>query len=1008
MTRTTFRLITGLVALLAIGVFGIPALAQTTGSIEGTVLDATGVALPGAVVEAKSPSLQGVRTTVSDASGRFRVSGVPPGTYTVTATLSGFKKVQRTATVSLDATAVVLFKLDMSVTQEVVVTGEAPVVDTTSTTAGSNYTSKEINKLPLARNYADVVRLQPGVQVDNGETQGRSLALSIYGSTSSENMWLIDGVNTTNVIKGFQGKTINQEFVEEVEVKTGGYQAEYGRNTGGVVNVITKQGGNEFHGNAFGYWDNASSQAKIKNEQTAPFSQTGDVAAANTLPQNTRLEGGASIGGFFIKDRIWFFGAYDHVNIDQMTQPQTGIVAGQNFPIKNTSSLWSGKLTFKVLDATEIQGSVFADPQTIDGALLNPQSLNPNTYNGTRTLGGTDFSVKGTQLTGDWGLLLLQYGQHKDKYMTAVNDVQRVVDATAFVTSGVPSTVYGGYGSVFGPTINNASTRDRFNGSMSFFFGGHQIKVGGDTQKDVTTGSTYYSGMSQLTVYPCIQGRTNYTCDLSKAPVIPSAAGTIPVYYRHDYYSANGTDLTPISSPFETPSKAWSAYVQDDWKVLPNLSVNLGIRYDEQKVYKGDNSIAMDLKDQWAPRLGFSWDFLNDGSSKAYGSVGRFYYNTPTDLNVRVFTANTSVRTFNYSPTDLTQVAGAPRQQLIQVGTVAGEPVDVGIKQAYQDEVTIGLEKAIDPTFSLGAQFTYRTLGRTIEDRCDLDPSDPASLGSSCSIMNPGGSGPGASGQVQTCNTSSNPTDPQSGLCGLPGVAESPAKRIYSGFQLTARKRIGDSLWLQASYLYSTLHGNYSGAIRTASGPNTGGQTDPGINADYDYWQFQNNASGRLELDHPHSFRASGSWTAPFGLQAGLNFYVQSGAPRSILGYYNSFYPDLLYITQRGSAGRTPTEWDGDINLAYNWKVGPVVVTPMIFVYNIFNNQIATLYNDGFNSNASFVTNPASPYYGQAGVEPGTGNCPAGGGPCSDNQDYGKVANRTNNRVLRAAIKIAF
>ena len=96
---------------------------------------------------------------------------------------------------------------------------------------------------------------QPGVQTDNGETQGRSLALSIYGSTSAENLFLIDGVNTTNVIKGFQGKAINSEFIQEVEVKTGGYQAEYGRNTGGVVNVITKSGGNEFHGDIFGYYN---------------------------------------------------------------------------------------------------------------------------------------------------------------------------------------------------------------------------------------------------------------------------------------------------------------------------------------------------------------------------------------------------------------------------------------------------------------------------------------------------------------------------------------------------------------------------------------------------------------------------------------------------------------------------------------------------------------------------------------------------------------------------------
>src|SRR5439155_16789796 len=135
------------------------------------------------------------------------------------------------------------------------VTGAAPLVDTTSTVIGTNYTSRLISRLPVQRNYADIVRADPAVSVDRGETQDRSLALSIHGATSVENQWLIDGVNTTNVLKGFQGKTLNNEFVDEVQVVTGGYQAEYGRAMGGVVKVITKSGGNELRGGTFVYYD---------------------------------------------------------------------------------------------------------------------------------------------------------------------------------------------------------------------------------------------------------------------------------------------------------------------------------------------------------------------------------------------------------------------------------------------------------------------------------------------------------------------------------------------------------------------------------------------------------------------------------------------------------------------------------------------------------------------------------------------------------------------------------
>src|SRR5262249_35596892 len=177
--------------------------AQTTGTIEGVVTDQSGAPLPGVTVEITSPNLQGTRTAVTAADGRYRFPSLPPGAYTVTGNLSGFGKVQKKATVTLDSTSTVALQLQLSTSAEVTVTGEAPLVDTGSTTTGSNYSAKIIDKLPVGRNYADVVFTQPGVQADYGETQGRSLAISIYGSTSSENLFLIDGVNTTNVIKGF-------------------------------------------------------------------------------------------------------------------------------------------------------------------------------------------------------------------------------------------------------------------------------------------------------------------------------------------------------------------------------------------------------------------------------------------------------------------------------------------------------------------------------------------------------------------------------------------------------------------------------------------------------------------------------------------------------------------------------------------------------------------------------------------------------------------------------------
>ena len=223
--------------------------------------------------------------------------------------------------------------------------------------------------------------LQPGVQADFGETQGRSLAISIYGSTSAENLFLIDGVNTTNVIKGFQGKDINSEFVQEVEVKTGGYQAEYGRNTGGVINVITKSGGNQFHGGVFGYYNDTGMRADQKNGEitnyaTPAYSGTGDAQSGNSiLSKDVRQEWGADLGGFVSRTRS---GSSERTTASRSTETsrrsmsRTSETFGNEYPYAIVQNKYSGKLTLNLTTGTSVVGTVFSDAQTQEGALGVP------------------------------------------------------------------------------------------------------------------------------------------------------------------------------------------------------------------------------------------------------------------------------------------------------------------------------------------------------------------------------------------------------------------------------------------------------------------------------------------------------------------------------------------------------------------------------------------------------------------------------------------------------------
>ena len=215
------------IAVIAL-LIGAPLLAQTSGRIVGTVTDKSGAAVPGAVVSASSPALQGVQTTTTDSKGEYRFLSVPPGTYTIKLALSGFKSVERSGVVvGLDRTVDVPVLLEVATVSETInVSGESPAIDTSSTTTGVNATADLFNRLPIQRDIYAIARVAPGTQNDNSGTV-------FYGSTGAENNYIIEGLNTTGIQVGTEGKTLNFDFVEEIEVKTGGLPAEYGRMTGG-------------------------------------------------------------------------------------------------------------------------------------------------------------------------------------------------------------------------------------------------------------------------------------------------------------------------------------------------------------------------------------------------------------------------------------------------------------------------------------------------------------------------------------------------------------------------------------------------------------------------------------------------------------------------------------------------------------------------------------------------------------------------------------------------------
>ncbi|MGA7991938.1 MAG: TonB-dependent receptor [Thermoanaerobaculia bacterium] len=1006
--RTRWLFTFMLLALAVAGLTANVASAQTTGEIEGTVFDSNGAPLPGASITIASASLQGSRTVITDAAGRYRFPALTPGSYTVTAALSGFTKVQKTGqTVSLRATTTIPIVLSVSVKEEVIVTGEAPVVDATRTSIGTTATLDEIQRLPVGRNFASVAN---GVAGTGTDVSGN---VTVYGATGLENAYIIDGVNTTGVKIGTQAKTLNNEFVQEVEVRTGGYEAEYGRVLGGTINVITKSGGNQFKGDLFGYYDSSSLASSDSNTD-----KRHDVSqGAYSVPK--RVDAGADIGGYFVKDRLWFFGAYDRVNQDQPYErtiaqtrdaKHTPIFATGTDTTKN--DLYSGKLTFRLGESNTLAASVFGDPGSFSGRYSNTDVGSETANFVDRSVGGADFSLKYDGVFGTNFLVQAQYGFHQDKAGETSpysSSLFREQSQATFTTEALPGS---------GPRIlrDELYRRHIYKASGTFFFGTHEIKGGVDWEHLDSDFSESYGGNDRLTL------RLN-------------AAGTLVRNVQHRYFA-----VTPISQnclQLINSSQPWSisncngykiahsvdnnpttdnvaVFAQDSFKVLKNLTINAGIRYEEQSLKDYQGNALVKLKNEWAPRIGVVWDVLDNGKSKLYASYGRFYEIVPQDIQTRalgneyiMFVRNQSQNAAD--PINSTSFPFAYVQ--------GGEVVQQNLKGMYQDEVIGGFEYEIAKGWAVGVKGIYKALGRVVEDRCDLavNPdiaqyfTNPATT---CALINPG--------QGDSLGTIKDPTDktcyPNGDadangnlVAGLPCASTQP-RRYFRGVELTASHRFSNNFYVLASYLYSKLEGNYSGNL---SQTRTTGQSDPNINADFDYPGLIINAFGKLPNDRTHQVKLSGYYVFPFGLTVGAGAFYTSGRPFSIRGCTpdqiacGGGYSQEGYLGgPRGSQGTLPAVYEADLHLEYGLRFGNVSVTPVVDVFNLLNRQGVLTRDELFNNLGTLAGNDPASGIGQPGCT--AANASLTNTACASNPNYAKDISWQNPRVFRVGARVSF
>jgi outer membrane receptor protein involved in Fe transport len=928
----------------------------TTGQLAGRLADAQGLPVPGATVTVTGP--QGAKTVTTGADGRFNVPFLTPGVYSIKAELQGFKGVeQKDITVSLSGTAEVSLKMEVGgVTEVVQVTGTVRAVDTTTTTIGSVINTDDLKPIPVGRTFSSTLYLTPGVS--SSGTLGTANP-SISGGTGLENQYVVDGTNVTNtgygglgsysITFGSLGNATPYDFIKEIQVKTGGYGAEYGQATGGVVNVITKSGTNQFRGSAFGYSQPTGMENAWKQYQAV----NGSVNTSGTRASDAGIEGGGPV----VQNHLFFFGA-----IDPGWQSRT-FTAPPGFPLASLGEVsrdrrtvsYAAKATVQLNSANRIDTSFFGDPSHGNTGPQRTSSLLRTDTSGFSTLdyGGHQQTVKYDGVMSSHWLLEGSFARSRNTISELPSvDTWQVTD-----TRVVPNIVSGGIGSY---EKGNISLSKQWSLKSTNIIGSHQIKYG--VQYDDVT----YSQLNQRTgpTFTAADGRQTATG--ASIQIIPDV--TLGQIYRVTRANFNvSRDIPQTYSNF---------FGQDSWAIGNRLTVNAGVRYEQEKM-SGTIIKDFELKNNWAARLGAAYDLTGDGKTKVYGNYGRFYARIPLDLAARALSADDSFTRGDYYDANLTRPipAGTPTQTPAQLASststtthfilagVGADTIDPNAKLSYTNEYVFGLEREVMRNTTFGARFIYRNMPRILEDvaNCPMAAYDLAATSTVCGSVDYILTNPSSATPVNAAAIAINPA--------FAAVKFDDPVHVYKALELTLNRR-GVNWSAMASYRYSQLRGNFEGFYRDDNG-----QSDPGISSLYDFptndptytsigtkqfgypgdIRFLGDPNGILPLDRPHQIRLNGNYVFMNALNVGINLNLSSGKPLTPMAANPNYDTEgEIPVAARGTGiqtvdgfmTRSPFESQVDLQAAYAIKVGATrKVTFVADIFNLFNEQRTLSYD---------------------------------------------------------------
>jgi outer membrane receptor for ferrienterochelin and colicin len=910
-------------AALAVGSTILLAQGSQTAELSGEIKDGKGLGLANARIVLSSPALQGVRSYATDANGKFSARLLPPGQYQVLITKDGFQALRVNQKLSLGQSYSPRYTLQPVGVATVEVVASLAQLDKTSVVSNMDFQMDKMEDLPMNRNPEAMLALTPGVVENQGSTA--TGFAQIRGAMTNGNLYLIDGQNVNDNVYGNRGVSVIDDAIQEIQVITGAIPADYGDVDGGVINTITKSGGNEFSG---------TFRIEGQNQGWNAVSPHQD---RTTIPSKFIYDTRASVGGYLVKDKFWFFisGFQSSTTIDPSNPTDTitsGAYTGQTYPYKETDKRLQARLTYLV-----------NQDHTLSFSLATHHDM----ANGVGYSAGDQASF-GNQLNQDsiWSLTW-QANWTPWLSMELRTGIKNIGLTGGGLQQGI-SPVYD----------QNAGVR-YYNGIFNNYDGGdHRNSKNVDVK---FTAMFEGAGTHEMSFGAnVLDGSHRAQNQQSPTQITITAEGVNP-------QDAVNTTQNPLyalfwaSSPVTAYDNSLGVFVNDKWSVDKNLSLNVGLRYDKYHAYSGDTNASAGMTG-WSPRLGVKWDVLGDSKWQVGLSFCRYNASPLTVILNSVSAAGNP--TVGLNVYDAGIPGAAPNANGYYSLAQIQNPANWDIPILYQSPATTQLSNSLSSPYTSEYQLTlthgFRLMDREAYVKATLVNKNFSNLldytiGNS-GMMTPTG------------------VYAQYGPQFIKQWENQPlAKRVYRDAELESGWA-GDHLEINGNITWSVLEGNYQGE-QSGYGPTGQGLLNyTTVNGTKEYnWQDYN-PYGPLVGDTPLRIRMSAAyhWDWAWGKTTlGLIYKFDSGQHQSItrtindasqvnpdLGNYPAIENAVTFLQyQNNQMGALiyPSQAYTDFTVQQDFKTlkaaGKVVKTFVkLDFFNVFNHQQQISYQNYWQS----------------------------------------------------------